>query len=185
MGQEVSTYVLPNEEIEEYQVLTFLSRQEIIRAHKMFMELANSEEPHHGNIRLSSRIVSSLPELKVNPFRDRICMVFADEDGEFSFDEFLEMMSVLSDNAPLKVKIEYAFRIYDFNGNNYIDEEDLWTVILRLINQNELSEDEITSLVEHILEEADLDNDNFLTPAEFENAIAKAPDFFKSFNIFF
>ena len=29
-----------------------------------------------------------------------------------TFEDFLDMMSVFSDNAPLSIKIDYAFRIY-------------------------------------------------------------------------
>ena len=50
---------------------------------------------------------------QVNPFRDRICRVFSSDDtGAMTFEDFLDMMSVFSDNAPKNVKVEYAFRIY-------------------------------------------------------------------------
>lgn len=56
--------------------------------------------------------------LQVNPFRDRICEVFSSSrDGNMTFEDFLDMMSVFSDNAPKNVKVEYAFRIY---GNTLI-----------------------------------------------------------------
>ena len=48
-----------------------------------------------------------------NPFRDRIVKVFSSSnDGQMTFEDFLDMMSVFSDNAPKSVKVEYAFRIY-------------------------------------------------------------------------
>lgn len=58
--------------------------------------------------------------LQVNPFRDRICQVFSStKDGNMTFEDFLDMMSVFSDNAPKNVKVEYAFRIYgNFLGIN-------------------------------------------------------------------
>jgi len=34
------------------------------------------------------------------------------QDGDMTFEDFLDMMSVFSDNAPKSVKVEYAFRIY-------------------------------------------------------------------------
>ena len=49
----------------------------------------------------------------MNPFRDRICQVFSSSgDGNLTFEDFLDMMSVFSENAPKNVKVEYAFRIY-------------------------------------------------------------------------
>lgn len=46
---------------------------------------------------------------------ERICRVFStseDQDGGLSFDDFLDMMSVFSDEAPKSLKVEYAFKVY-------------------------------------------------------------------------
>ena len=52
----------------------------------------------------------------MNPFKDRICEVFSSSgDGNMTFEDFLDMMSVFSDNAPKSVKVEFAFRIYGEN----------------------------------------------------------------------
>lgn len=52
-------------------------------------------------------------ELRVNPFGDRICKVFSSsQDGDCTFEDFLDMMSVFSDAAPKAVKAEHAFRIF-------------------------------------------------------------------------
>jgi Ca2+-binding EF-hand superfamily protein len=49
----------------------------------------------------------------VNPFGDRICRVFSSShDGDCTFEDFLDMMSVFSDEAPKAVKAEHAFRIF-------------------------------------------------------------------------
>ncbi|XP_026571746.1 calcium and integrin-binding family member 4 [Pseudonaja textilis] len=120
--------------------------------------------------------ISSILLLRMNPFRDRICKVFS-TDGYFTFEDILGMASVFSYLACPTLKIEYAFRIYDFNNDGFVDEEDLQNVIRRLIHKNNLSEEEIVSLANHILEEADLDNDRMLSLAEFEHAMIKSPDF--------
>lgn len=53
------------------------------------------------------------PELKVNPFGDRICKAFSSsQDGDCTFEDFLDMMSVFSEGAPKSVKAEHAFRIF-------------------------------------------------------------------------
>ncbi|XP_039743543.1 calcium and integrin-binding family member 4 isoform X1 [Pteropus medius] len=122
--------------------------------------------------------VSSLPALRVNPFRDRICRVFSHNDV-FSFEDVLGMASVFSEQACPSLKIEYAFRIYDFNENGFIDEEDLQRIVLRLLNSDDVSEDLLTDLTSHVLNELDLDNDNMLSFSEFEHAMAKAPDFMR------
>ncbi|XP_062981436.1 calcium and integrin-binding family member 4 [Elgaria multicarinata webbii] len=118
---------------------------------------------------------SSFPQ-QVNPFRDRICKVFS-SDGYFTFEDIVGMASIFSDLACLSLKIEYAFRIYDFNDDGFIDKEDLQNVIRRLVHENKLSEEGIMSLANQVLEEADLDNDKMLSLAEFEHAMSKSPDF--------
>lgn len=61
--------------------------------------------------------VLQYPELKVNPFGDQICKVFSSSsDGDCTFEDFLDMMSVFSDAAPRSVKAEHAFRIFGKNG---------------------------------------------------------------------
>lgn len=53
------------------------------------------------------------PELRVNPFGDRICKVFSSsQDGDCTFEDFLDMMSVFCNAAPKAVKAEHAFRIF-------------------------------------------------------------------------
>lgn len=64
---------------------------------------------------LSSRGVKGCfcPHSKENPFKRRICQVFShDGSGNMTFDDFLDMLSCFSENAPRDVKVYYAFKIY-------------------------------------------------------------------------
>ena len=47
--------------------------------------------------RLSFAEVQSLPELKVNPFKERICKVFSTNGRGINFEDFLDMASVFSE----------------------------------------------------------------------------------------
>uniref|UniRef100_A0ABI7XI21 EF-hand domain-containing protein n=1 Tax=Felis catus TaxID=9685 RepID=A0ABI7XI21_FELCA len=157
------------------QALTFLTRNEILCIHDTFLKLCPPGK-HYKEATLTADQVSSLPALRVNPFRDRICKVFSHDDV-FSFEDVLGMASVFSEQACPSLKIEYAFRIYDFNENGFIDDEDLRKVVLRLLNSDDVSEDLLTDVTNHVLSESDLDNDNMLSFSEFEHAMAKSPDF--------
>ena len=45
--------------------------------------------------------------MQVNPFKDRICKVFSSsKDGELTFEDFLDMMSVFSENVSLQTYLE-------------------------------------------------------------------------------
>lgn len=45
--------------------------------------------------------------VQVNPFKDRICKVFSSsKDGELTFEDFLDMMSVFSENVSLQAYLK-------------------------------------------------------------------------------
>ncbi|XP_072794438.1 calcium and integrin-binding family member 4 isoform X1 [Vicugna pacos] len=151
MGQCLR-YQMHWEDLEEYQALTFLTRNEILCIHDSFLKLCPPGK-HYKEATLTMDQVSSLPALRVNPFRDRICRVFSHNDV-FSFEDVLGMASVFSEQACPSLKIEYAFRIYDFNENGFIDEEDLQRIVLRLLNSDDVSEDLLTDLISHLLSDS-------------------------------
>ena len=62
------------------------------------------------NIRVPIEEIIKIEELRVNPFAKHLCSVFAqqnhnDPDATMMFEDFLDMMSVLSENAPAQVKL--------------------------------------------------------------------------------
>eukprot|EP00794_Sanderia_malayensis_P004593 gene4593-5196_t len=178
MGASHSSFT--EEELKEYQELTFFTQKEILHCHKRFAALDPDAVKKDKNAKLPMSTLTKLPELAVNPFKDRIFKVFStSKDGNMTFEDFLDMMSTFSESAPKSVKVEYAFRIYDFNDDDYIDEQDLKRVIRRLCGEQKLSENNINTIVTKTMEEADLDDDNKLSFAEFEHIISKAPDFMK------
>lgn len=51
--------------------------------------------------------------MQENPFRDRIVESFSEDGlGNLSFNDFVDMFSVLSEMAPRELKAIYAFKIY-------------------------------------------------------------------------
>lgn len=77
-----------------------------------------------------------------------------------------------------KLKNIFHGFVSDFDGDDMLGASDLKHVILKLIGNNKLIDSEINLLVQHILEEADLDDDGSLSFAEFEHIIDRSPDFF-------
>lgn len=66
----------------------------------------------------------------------------------------------------------------DFNTDNFICKEDLELTLARL-TKSELDEDEVVLVCDKVIEEADLDGDGKLGFSDFEDMIAKAPDFLR------
>lgn len=182
MGQTKSQFT--DEELQDYEDLTFFSKKEILLAHKKFKALAPEKVGHNKNAKLSKAKILEYPELRVNPFGDRICKVFSSSnDGDCTFEDFLDMMSVFSDACPKSLKAEYAFRIFDFDGDDMLGVSDLKQVIERLTGPNSLDDSDIKQLIQNVLAEADLDDDGALSYPEFEHVIDKAADFSNSFRI--
>ncbi|XP_064870779.1 calcium and integrin-binding family member 2-like, partial [Oncorhynchus nerka] len=176
----------------EFQVspipLKRVPRKQVIsesRLHGRFHELAPHLVPldytNQPDIRLPLALIVSMPELKANPtenpFRNRIVEVFSEDgQGNLSFNDFVDMFSALCETAPRELKTIYAFKIYDFNVDNFLCKEDLEKTLNRL-TKGELTPEEVNLVCSKAMEEADLDGDSKLSFSDFENMISKAPDF--------
>lgn len=66
-----------------------------------------------STVRLPRQDIEQLDELKENPFKQRICEAFSrDGLGNLTFEDFLDLLSVFSEQAPRDIKLFYAFKIY-------------------------------------------------------------------------
>ncbi|KAL0968423.1 hypothetical protein UPYG_G00266670 [Umbra pygmaea] len=176
--------------LSEYQELTFLTKQEILLAHKRFTELLPKEDRTvQSTTRLSMEKILSMPELKSNPFRKRICHVFSTsdtKDGSLTFEDFLDLLSAFSDSATLEIKSHYAFRIFDFDDDGTLDGGDLEKLVNCLTGETDdtrLTPEEMRQLIRNILEESDIDKDGTVNLSEFQHVISRSPDFVSSFKI--
>ncbi|CAG0886255.1 unnamed protein product [Cyprideis torosa] len=120
MGNRLPT--LTAEQLDDYQDATFFTRKDILRAQKRYRQLdpdripreMTGDEPH--SISLPLKVMETLPEIQENPFRRRICQVFSSSGtGDMTFEDFLDMLNVMSEAAPRDIKVHFAFRIFDYN----------------------------------------------------------------------
>ncbi|XP_040275753.1 calcium and integrin-binding family member 3-like [Bufo bufo] len=166
---------------------TFFTRKEILRLFHRYRDLAPQLVPddytNKPDVRIPYELIGSMPELKDNPFRQRIAEVFSEDgDGNMTLDDFLDMFSVLSEMAPRDLKAYYAFKIYDFNNDDYICKSDLEKTLNKL-TRNELTPEEVCLVCEKVIDEADVDNDGKLSLEDFQHMIVRAPDFLSTFHI--
>ncbi|CAJ0965647.1 unnamed protein product [Ranitomeya imitator] len=153
------------------------------RLHARFYDLAPNIVPmdytDDPDVKLPMQLIINMPELMENPFKERIVQSFSEDgEGNLSFNDFVDMFSVMSEMAPRELKAIYAFKIYDFNTDNFICKSDLEKTLNKLTRE-ELEEEEVTLVCEKVIEEADMDGDGKLAFADFENMISKAPDFLR------
>merc|ERR1712136_224554 len=180
MGGRLSAF--SQEELDEYRELTYLSEHEICSVFKRFKQLAPEIITTKRDARLPKETILKIPDLACNPFRERICKVFSGSgDGAMDFDDVLDMMSVFSINAPRSVKVNYAFKVYDFNEDGLICRDDIRKVVQGLCGEREWGKGNLEKIVDNFFKEADMDDDQHLDFGEFENMMAKSPDFITSF----
>uniref|UniRef100_H2XNX1 EF-hand domain-containing protein n=2 Tax=Ciona intestinalis TaxID=7719 RepID=H2XNX1_CIOIN len=167
---------------------TYFTMKEIKRLYKRFMELSllyysPTELKKMSRPTLPPHIIATMAELKVNPFADRIIHVFSDDvNGCMTFEGFLNMFSVFNEQAPRDVKAFYAFRIYDFDGDQYLEHGDLLRTLER-ITRRSLKDEEAELIITKVLEEAEMDDDMKISFMEFEHVLSRAPDFLSTFHI--
>ncbi|XP_063995615.1 calcium and integrin-binding family member 3 isoform X2 [Diachasmimorpha longicaudata] len=194
MGNKVATF--SEEQLEDYQDCTFFTRKEILRIFKKFREIGDPGvvprsmlAGEASKLRIPLSCLEKIPELRENPFRERISEVFTSSnelrnslDEGICFEEFLEMMSVFSEQAPRDLKVFYAFKIYDFDEDGVVGMSDLEKTCRQLV-QDGLTTEEIGTICKKVLEESDIDGDGALSYLEFEHVVTRASDFLATFHI--
>ncbi|XP_005602926.1 calcium and integrin-binding family member 2 isoform X5 [Equus asinus] len=162
--------IFTEEQLDNYQDCTFFNKKDILKLHARFYELAPNLVPMDYRkspiVHVPMSLIIQMPELRENPFKERIVEAFSEDgEGNLTFNDFVDMFSVLY-----------------FNTDNFICKEDLERTLARL-TKSELDEDEVVLVCDKVIEEADLDGDGKLGFADFEDMIAKAPDFLSTFHI--
>ena len=108
-----------------------------------------------------------IPELANNPLVRRVISVLdKNKDGSISFLEFVQGLSSLSAKAANEEKMEFAFQIYDINGDGYISNGELFTVLKMMVGNN-LNDVQLQQLVDRTIIKADEDFDGKISFEEF------------------
>jgi len=186
--QKGKSNVFTNEELDEYADVTYFTKGQILKLHMVFEQLVGPLKKLTKTTRVSQDDLLAHKYLKNNPFSDRIVKVFAsDENGSFSFDDFVDMMNVFHPNATAVLKGHYAFKIYDFNADENIGGEDIEFITNRLISSDEeemfVTREEMDVFIEQVFAEGDLYNDKSISYIEFMHLIGKSLKFKKKFSI--
>ena len=132
-------------------------------------------------------------ELKNNPFAARLCEIFTSfqpgdrQYGDLFFDEYVDLYSCMSPTASREVKMQTAFRLYDFDGNGYLSPEDIIELIKLLSKRRTgtslLDDTEVTDICERVMRDCDIDGNNRLSYSEFGKVLGRMPDFAAKFRI--
>jgi len=187
MGNSRSSLQLQQENIEQISEETGFTSNQIERLWSRFTSLDKQQKGH-----LTREDFLRIPELAINPLGDRIVHAFfrdssnkdEEEGGKFGgasekeIVNFPDFVRVLAHFRPIKKNVEknkmnsrveklrFAFRMYDLDGDDKISKEELLAVLTMMVGAN-ISEDQLVSIAERTIMEADDDKDNLISFDEF------------------
>lgn len=160
MGQKSS---LPMEGIDGF------TPEEVLRLEKRFKKL---DLDRSGSISVQELL--ALPELKENPLLKRVVAVFdKDQSGELDFKEFVQGLAMFAvKSTEREKKLRFLFSIYDLDGDGFISNEELYTVLKMMVGSN-LKDNQLQQIVDKTILALDKDSDGMINYKEFTDIIAQ------------
>uniref|UniRef100_G3UB30 Calcium and integrin-binding family member 2 n=1 Tax=Loxodonta africana TaxID=9785 RepID=G3UB30_LOXAF len=172
------------------QDCSFFNKKDILKLHARFYELAPNLVPMDYRkspiVHVPMSLIIQMPELRDGAGQQRhheAASENSQEQGDASSEHMLDQLSFLCLSRAKESKKNYRLKKFCyFNTDNFICKEDLEMTLARL-TKSELDEEEVVLVCDKVIEEADLDGDGKLGFADFEDMIAKAPDFLSTFHV--
>jgi len=186
MGNSRSSQALQEENISQIESDTGFTANQIERLWSRFTSLDKQDKGY-----LTREDFLRIPELAINPLGDRIVHAFF-RDGHSNSNandlqlenrdrdvvNFCDFVRVLAHFRPIKKNVEknklnsrqeklkFAFRMYDLDGDDKISKEELLAVLTMMVGAN-ISEEQLMSIAERTIHEADEDKDTLISFDEF------------------
>eukprot|EP01126_Amoeba_proteus_P017782 TRINITY_DN1872_c0_g1_i10.p1 TRINITY_DN1872_c0_g1~~TRINITY_DN1872_c0_g1_i10.p1 ORF type:complete len:131 (+),score=44.63 TRINITY_DN1872_c0_g1_i10:356-748(+) len=127
----------------------------------------------------------SIPELAVNPLLERVIQIFDEnKDNEIQFSEFIKALSVFSDKGNKEGKLQFAFKVYDMDGDGLISNGELFQVLKMMVGEN-LTDVQLQQIVDKTILEGDDDKDGKISYEEFKKMITNIDDIEEKMTISF
>jgi len=171
--------MLQDDDINRISKDTGFSRNQIVRLYSRFLSLDKQ-----GRGYLDRDDFLRIPELAINPLGDRIVDAFfaesTDPDHKINFSEFIRVLAHFRPINKNKTntlnsrdeKLKFAFTMYDLNKNGYITRDEFKVILNMMVGQN-ITPEQLDSIADRTITEADYDNDGKISFEEFCRAMEK------------
>merc|ERR1712186_64972 len=181
MGNSRSSLQLQPEDIMAIQEETGFNQNQIERLYSRFSSLDKQDKGY-----LSREDFLRIPELAINPLGDRIvhAFFFESRSGDEDKVDFKDFVRVVAHFRPVKKnpaknklntrheKLHFAFRMYDLDGDDKISKEELLAVLTIMVGAN-ISPEQLLSIAERTILEADEDKDELISFEEFVKVLER------------
>ncbi|XP_075610592.1 calcineurin B homologous protein 1 isoform X3 [Balearica regulorum gibbericeps] len=180
----INNKLVPISELRRRNILVVtVSHSQITRLYSRFTSLDKGE-----NGTLSREDFQRIPELAINPLGDRIINAFFPEgEDQVNFRGFMRTLAhfrPIEDNEKSKDqngpeplnsrsnKLHFAFRLYDLDKDDKISRDELLQVLRMMVGVN-ISDEQLGSIADRTIQEADQDGDSAISFAEFVKVLEK------------
>ncbi|XP_029427039.1 calcineurin B homologous protein 2-like [Rhinatrema bivittatum] len=181
MGSQSSHHLSKIPDMEAIRRETGFSQANIVRLHHRFRALDKEDKGY-----LSKKNFLCIGELAVNPLCDRIIDAFFENSESVDFRSFIHILAhfrPIEEDKPKdlstqelinsrKSKLKFAFQLYDQDKDGKISRNELLEV-LRMMVGVQVTNEQLASITDRAIQEADLDGDNAISFDEFTKSLEK------------
>ncbi|XP_059621048.1 calcineurin B homologous protein 1-like [Phlebotomus argentipes] len=175
MGNK-SSLILRPEDIKEIQDETGFTPNQIERLFSRFTSLDRGDCGTLGR-----EDFLRIPEVAINPLCDRIVHAFMQDshDDRVNFRQFVKVLAHFRPTKPKKLKLNsredklrFAFKMYDLDDDDVISREELLNILQMMVGEN-IEQDQLNSIVERTIIEADRTGTGNINFEDFCHALSR------------
>ncbi|PKA58885.1 Calcineurin B-like protein 1 [Apostasia shenzhenica] len=119
---------------------------------------------------------------KENLFANRIFDLFdVKQKGVIDFCDFVRSLNVFHPNATQEEKMDFSFKLYDLDGNGFIERKEVKQMLIALLSESDmrLADETIELILDKTFSDADVNRDGKIDKSEWQNFVSRNPSLMK------